>query len=123
MPCRYDMPPDYIEYRTPPEVQGELDRVTQLLCYSVGEFKRMGHEMPKELEEWADKHHKCDDLRVQATISLMYDKGLSKPEVLIHLIHEAEKVHPLSDFHRNWFFDMVSKHYPKTKGENKCSSK
>jgi hypothetical protein len=117
MPCRCD---DYPTDPTVPEVyyekvRRELDRVTQFLCFMCGETEYAHYfgsksdqaiDLPDRLQEWREKHQESDRIRVARQMKKdlggkrKYKDSATMAEAYIK---KAEKVHPVSRFHKAWF--------------------
>ena len=131
MPC-YDPRDDYDKTskdNTIRDLKARVDELTQMLCFSVGEFKNMtdddGYPMinrifekNKKLKEWSKQHDESDVKRVlNAMRKRMNSFPKSTPKSLVdYFIGEAEKVHAVSDYHKEeWFPELALKVYDEFK--------
>jgi hypothetical protein len=98
--------------------QNRLDKATQYLCYVMGSLKEGGtlteSELPHELRVWARDHHLEDTSRLALKIRDLA-KGVTSQELYEKLIREAEAVHPLSEWHKEWFKKMVNTYHGPTR--------
>ena len=89
--------------------------MARYLCYAVGDLKTKGlyDQLPPEIQNWSEIHHVADEARVfpkmvdvaQTAIDYLGDPV---PEKLAgKFIEEAEKIHPVSDWHKEWFLEMA----------------
>jgi len=118
MPCRCDdYQGSYGAYNGAKEQKRSkkrLDRVTQLLCYLVGELKEddiFARYAVPELERWASKHHRLDAKRLSGKMDeyLSSHPACNAQELASRFLELALAVHPVSRWHRKWFFDMAEK--------------
>ena len=124
MPCydpRDDKVRTVIQKVDNPEVKRELmdaldrlNRVTQYLCFMIGEskVKEEYEELPTDIKVWSENHDVEDTERVLEKIQVQIKRGQrSASEVAKNLAEEALKVHPLSDYHIAWFYDLAKSHW------------
>jgi hypothetical protein len=106
MPCQ----DPYIVYEADPEIKARLDRATQYLCFMIGESKLAGtyKDLPTKIRKWSMEHDESDTKRVKTTIRNMIKRGAKSPFIIANrLVEKAKKVHPVSDYHADWFYDMA----------------
>ena len=129
MPCRCD---DFPDEPTAPEAdykraKKELDRLTRLLCYTIGTFMISGEaSIPlhrnADLNDWWTKHKNDDYKRLKETGIKFYHKekanrAVTKKDVLEYLIQQAEDAHLVTTWHKEvmmedvagWILDNVIK--------------
>jgi len=113
MPCRDDSP-HYVTVENP-KVKERLDQVTQFLCYLCGELMEDGHLsylQETRLSKWWKDHQKKDTTRVTSAIKRRFTTQVKKSgrrnptSVADDLISSAEKVHPVSRYHKQWFREL-----------------
>lgn len=91
-----------------------LDEVTQNLCYVCGELTRAD-----ELEtyasartcKWWYEHKDADEERVSKKMYKFLKDNVNvynPKEITKKFIDEAEKVHPVSTFHKEWFEKLAT---------------
>lgn len=86
----------------------EADKVTQKLCYLMGELTEdgiIGRYMTPLLENWWTKHKAHDEERVLRKMqeTLSDNDKLTAPALALRFIDEAERVHSVSRYHKKWF--------------------
>jgi hypothetical protein len=89
-----------------------LDRVTQLLCYTLGTMMDYeGHGLFEEpaLVEWWQEHLAADETRLAPK---MVRHAQNNPrdnaeKVARHFLKQAQAVHPVSEYHIGWFMDLA----------------
>ena len=92
------------------ELQNDLNTATRYLCYIVGALKSGPvTELPTEIIKWGYEHHSTDEVRVKQKIHKMRLLGVDSESIIVQLVKEAEIVHPLSEWHKEWFATMVDK--------------
>ena len=116
MPCRcddYEREPTVLK-RTYDAMNKELDRVTQLLCYCCGTMLDQDKTLPPALVEWFKAHHEADTRRVmKQMLDTLAKKKLplvtnsAEMDLAGMFMDAAKKVHPVSRWHEQWFFDMA----------------
>lgn len=119
MPCRYDDYEPTVSKSAYEAMHRELDHVTQLLCYCCGTMQGKDADInwslpvPPELVEWFKKHHEADTKRVMkqmldtlARKKLPFVTNSAEADLAGMFMDAAKKVHPVSKFHEQWFFDM-----------------
>jgi len=105
MPCRCEGYDD----AGSDELQRELDRTTQSLCFLCGQIEGAGSWNlfgNSRIEAWWKHHLANDTKRVKHAVSQMLEQHngtISANNIAIVLIREAEKVHPVSEWHKEWF--------------------
>lgn len=94
----------------------EIDELTQFLCYLCGETiwksdKGKLEEVSPTLVDWWRKHDAQDRRRVGQQMDRRLAKQWCSPKVLAaEFIRKAEKVHPVSSYHKyKWFIEMAEK--------------
>ena len=110
MPCESYGSCDHSSY------EEEIDELTQNLCYLCGTLK---HEKlysriaTKRIKKWFDEHNRNDKGRVVDKMRKHYRRNPNdhkKPqEVADKFIAAAEKVHPVSEWHKEWFLKLATK--------------
>ena len=137
MPCRCDFdvyePPKNVikvmhENKTAENLRNELralgkayndlkaddDRVTQLLCYVCGSLIYKNGDLAgfddRLLKWWLehdawDKHRTLENFKRQFTSNPA--QCPTKDDVYKWFVEQAERVHPLSEYHKNGFFNWV----------------
>ena len=120
MPCQSYFPEQHIDELIDEKtsMKQELDRVTQFLCYLCGqaELEDKIKETPEPIQAWWILHKKHDAVRVEKAmleaLSVFQDFPNNAPSAsdLAELfIARARQVHPLSDYHVDWFAEMADK--------------
>lgn len=107
MPCRDDA---HYEYAV---LKKRLDEVTQNLCFVCGCIENI--EEAKSLLthgrilKWWQEHQENDTIRIAAAMKNYVKDNPSKSgyEVADKFIIDAKKVHPVSEFHINWFYSIA----------------
>ena len=96
------------------DLKQECDSVTQLLCYVCGSMIYKNNDLSgfdERLLKWWLKHDAWDKRRTLETFKKHFmsnpDQCPDKDVVREWFIKQAEDVHPLSDYHKNGFFDWV----------------
>lgn len=99
--------------------KGRTDEVTRHLCFLCGTLEEKGllkKFASKPLMAWWEEHQRADDKRVRAKMlayclesirSLEEFEDLNADRVAERFIKLAADVHPVSDFHKNWFHEMA----------------
>lgn len=111
MPCRCD---GYDDNTEADELKAQLDEVTQNLCFMCGDIteKKLWKKFDNQrIEQWWKKHQKDDTRRVTAAIQV-YVKQHPLTEALTiakRFVADAEREHPVSNFHQLWFFHIAVK--------------
>ena len=153
MPCRCDFEPSYY-HRSDTQKVSELqervdtlrkdcknlqklaDEATQLLCYLCGVVRpieaTISEKLDPRLKEWLKKHDEFDEKRTltelmkhHAHFSLSSLQEFTvKENARKGFIGKAEKIHPLSVYHRTEYFDklwnmLIEKRKENTKKEEK----
>lgn len=92
----------------------ECDWVTQLLCYICGTLIYKNKDLSgfnNHLLEWWIEHDAWDRHRTLETFKKQFgsnpDQRPDKTTVYEWFVKQAEDVHPLSDYHKNDFFNWV----------------
>ena len=133
MPCRSDFEPisshpTYKETKLQNRVEdlckdlktakGLADEATQLLCYLCGVVREQTSILDYvdvRLQNWLKKHDEFDENRTLTELMKRY-KAISvemllndrvKENALKEFIGKAEKIHPLSNWHRTVYFDKL----------------
>jgi len=123
MPCRCDWPDDRsVTYqRTKDEYRAKIDTLTQDLCFLCGTLQDngiLGNASGRILEWWA-KHKDSDERRVRMEMENYIKKSsLSLKDataIANYFIAKAEKVHPVSSFHKKWFLVLAEEAVQKSK--------
>jgi len=111
MPCRSDGYPSENQHNHL-VCKERIDQLTQLLCYACGELRDLDmlnmSEVDGRLIEWAEQHHDNDSRRVHQEMTHDIHKYSSAGRMAAAYIKKADKVHPVSDWHRQWFKDLAS---------------
>jgi len=93
------------------EMRKDLDRATQLLCYMIGEAKlnKQYNDLHTKVKEWSFKHDVNDHERVKESVRWMIENDCMDSAFLIanELLVRAKRVHPVSDYHAEWFYEMA----------------
>jgi len=120
MPCRCDG----MEEADRDELQNKLDKVTQNLCFVCGEIEGY-NEWAKygspRLILWWQEHLRNDTKRVTEKMQEMIRRNTSwtAGNLAIVLIREAEAVHPVSEWHKNWFNTLADQQVKEAEADRK----
>jgi len=110
MPCQggssyYDNSAEYIR---------KIDKLTQKLCYlcaSLYSVDLLEKYANPEIMVWHRKHMHKDEVRVQGKMEAIFIKNPKQikkyKEVAEMFYQKALKVHPVSEFHRKWFYSSA----------------
>lgn len=91
-------------------LKSECDKVTQLLCYACGVLTYTDNMDLRDsrLIDWWEKHDEWDFNRTLETMKKEFRDSLTDREsIRAWFIREAEKIHPLSAYHKDAYFDKV----------------
>lgn len=110
MPCSDGL---YLDNFAEERLKERIDELTQNLCFLCINLKEAGlletYGNPRIIE-WHNKHMELDEERVRYQIEEYYKqhKSLvnSPKRVADIFINRAEKVHPVSEWHKSWFFSL-----------------
>lgn len=110
MPCRCD----YMEGSGAEEQSIEIDALTQNLCFLCGTIteKKLWKKFNNQrIKQWWKKHQEDDTRRVTAAIGVYVKQHPLTQAITIakRFIADAERVHPVSNFHQKWFYDIAVK--------------
>ena len=96
------------------DLKGEADMVTQLLCYMCGSFIYIHGslaELDERLIKWWKEHDIYDRFRTLENFKKHFmsnpDQCPTKDGVYKWFVKQAEDVHPLSEYHKQEFFNEV----------------
>ena len=96
------------------DLKQDADKATQLLCYMCGSLIYKNGDLSEfddRLLNWWLDHDAWDKHRTLKTLKKQFGSNLDKcPDknvVREWFIKQAEDVHPLSDYHKNGFFNWV----------------
>ena len=95
------------------DLKGEADKVTQLLCYTCGTLVDRDNMsgLDERLIKWWKNHNAWDKHRTLEMFKKEFGMNPmqrpTKDSVHKWFIRQAEDVHPLSDYHKNEFFNWV----------------
>ena len=95
------------------DLKGEDDKVTQLLCYTCGTLVDRDNMsgLDERLIKWWKNHNAWDKHRTLEMFKKEFGMNPmqrpTKDSVHKWFIRQAEDVHPLSDYHKNEFFNWV----------------
>lgn len=114
MPCT-DERANYDGYNSlKEEFKQKIDILTQDLCYLCANLKEsnlLETYASERILKWHKEHMDDDEARVSRIIEEEYNKNinlLETPSFLAKkLIKKAEKVHPVSNFHKRWFENLT----------------
>jgi len=123
MPCGDNSAGDEWYAAKEKDEKNRRDDLARMLCFMCGEmiYGAGGKEAEKvfntnpKLREWWEKHCAADFGRLvgemgsyiatETQVCLAAEEHLpTKADVVNHFIAEAEKVHAVSRFHKEWFF-------------------
>lgn len=89
-----------------------LDSVTQMLCWLCGELTYNGQldyiSENQKLAKWWYDHKLSDNNRVKSQMESEVAEYPSAAVMAKSFIHEAEKVHCVSNFHKEWFTNLAT---------------
>lgn len=127
MPCRG---PDVNDYaRDNQKIQKLVDQLTQDLCYLTASLEADGllkKYASERIYAWFLEHKRQDLHRVTNEMNMMaanHRKKFYKPEeVASYFIKKAEKEHPVSNFHKEWFLKIATEISEKIIKEDKLIS-
>jgi hypothetical protein len=118
MPCRYDDPLPVARIGYDNTYKVKIDELTQFLCYITGELLGIGApivditRLDPRFAKWWSTHEAADRKRVKAEVIAFLKSSkmkVSDEDIITQLITKAEKVHPVSDWHKEtWFPSVVS---------------
>jgi transcription initiation factor TFIIIB Brf1 subunit/transcription initiation factor TFIIB len=93
----------------------ELDKLTQMLCYTCGTFCQYAIPMPSSLLKWWQQHEATDCKRVTEEMqnyirgmSIAKIKNLTMDKLADSFIKRAEAVHAVSDWHKDYWFPKIA---------------
>lgn len=98
------------------ELKKRADDVTQLLCYACGnlmEFHNLfdGNSLDPRLIKWWKDHNAWDKQRTLETFKKQFGSNPDqRPDETVAyewFVKQANDVHPLSNYHKNVFFEEV----------------
>lgn len=122
MPCEDPYRSNTV-YVDNPKVKKRLDFVTQNLCYLCANLMDAGlleKYANKRILAWHKEHTRSDEKRVSGKMRAVYlghPEYIETPEkVADNFIRTAEKVHPVSDYHKNWFNELAIREANYAKG-------
>lgn len=106
------------------DLKNRCDELARYLCYTIGDLRSIDayDSLPPEIQEWSQKHHEADESRafhkmVEVAKTAIDYLGDPVPEKLAgRFIEEAEKIHPVSDWHKSWFLEMAETAIEEAKG-------
>jgi len=110
MPCKCDG----MENDARNELEDRVDELTQNLCFMCGTIteKNLWKEFKNpRIKKWWKQHQKDDTERVTEAIKA-YVKTHPKTtaeSIANRFIKDAEKEHPVSNYHKKWFHFIASK--------------
>jgi len=113
MPCRSDIA-DYSNPHTDNELKykKEIDKLTQDLCYLCGQLEELERTdiLNPRIQEWWIEHQTDDYKRVTKAMAEYVRKfKIKNANTLAEcFIKKALEVHPVSDFHKNWFYQLAA---------------
>jgi len=96
-------------------LRDEIDALTQKLCFLCGniEDEQLWGKIPKnkEILQWWKKHHADDTKRVTAAIKEYVEQHprTMATNIANLFIKRAESVHPVSEWHKDWFYEIAKK--------------
>ena len=96
------------------EAKKEADKLTQMLCYLMGELTEdgiVGRYKNPSLEDWWRRHKEKDNERVLRKMreALSENNKLTAPALALKFIDAAEQVHEVSRYHKKWFLACAAK--------------
>jgi hypothetical protein len=102
------------EDSTEDQLRVEIDKLTQKLCFLCGaitENKLWDRLYNDKISQWWIEHQIADTTRITAAIKAYVVKHprTMATNIANRFIRDAEAVHPVSDFHRRWFYDIAKK--------------
>lgn len=136
MPCRDEFAATQTQNLCIEDLKNKLNEVTQNLCYLCGELK-YNNELEEYANEriinWFEKHTEDDKKRVETNIKQYIKKYIEKDnsvieeifrdideignEISYYFIDTAMKEHPVSNYHIDWFGNLVMKELLEVKSE------
>ena len=120
MPCEGPSP-----HEIESELGAEIDKLTRLLCFMCGEMAAMNKNHMLKLTRkypglgsWWIQHQTNDEKRVRYQMIREWKKSGTRTEkqVADKFIKAAEKVHPVSTWHKEWFLQMATETKETVKG-------
>ena len=107
MPCGDDGYSEFCEKR-------EKEELIQNLCYlcaNLLEDELLDKYASGRILEWHKAHMKSDERKVSLQIRYFYTKNISfivhPQKVANHFIKLDEEKHPVSNWHKKWFYDLA----------------
>ena len=110
MPCRCD----YMDDTTEEAQRKEIDKLTQNLCFMCGTIteKKLWEKFPNQrIKDWWEQHKADDTKRVTEAIRAYVVKHprTMATNIANRFIRDAESKHPVSEYHKKWFYDIAKK--------------
>lgn len=93
--------------------QDKINALTQNLCFvcgnieSINGWSKLGNT---RIKKWWDEHREADEERVTKKMDKLIQENVAwrNPQRLAsHFIKKAVGVHPVSEWHKKWFFNLA----------------
>ena len=101
------------------ELRKRIDELTRHLCFLCGQLEEresIEYIANDVIKHWWKDHQNADNVRVRRSISSYYKRhpGIPAERVADIFIEKAERIHPVSDFHKQWFLEISQEYYDKS---------
>jgi hypothetical protein len=108
MPCYDDGGERYLQVR--------CDELTRMLCWLCGTLSGSNATADiigtnENLATWWKDHQSSDTSRVIREMNGEVGRFKNAQALAQHFVKMAEKVHPVSNFHKKWFKELANKVY------------
>ena len=131
MPCYEPRGDGYDALRSDAALNDATSRVHQLtqnlcyLCASLQDDGLLDQYSNTRIAAWWAQHSYDDEVRVRKEIEQVIRKRefgglLCVASVANHMIWKAECVHPVSEWHKNWFYKLAAEILPRILKEKEC---
>ena len=111
MPCRDDRDDAWFAS----QLQQRNDKLAQMLCWLCGTVElEAGLALitaNPTLYDWWKEHQASDETRVLHEMNQEIHRFKSSSALATHFISKAEKVHQVSNFHKDWFVRLAERAY------------
>jgi hypothetical protein len=122
MPCRCEG----YEDSTEDVLRAKIDELTQNMCFLCASVPKtmLTRKASQRILDWWKQHQADDTERVTEAIRAYVVKHprTMATNIANRFIRDAEAVHPLSDYHKNWFYDIAKKEVDRYRKNKKRKS-
>jgi hypothetical protein len=122
MPCRCEG----YEDSTEDVLRAKIDELTQNMCFLCANLPKtmLTRKASQRILDWWKQHQADDTKRVTEAIRAYVIKHprTMATNIANRFIREAEAVHPLSDFHKGWFYNIAKKEVDDYRAKKKTTN-